>query len=98
MLGLIASYVGKDYTHKDIVDFYQKIIKNGYFIVYLSSRTMAMEKQTKSYLNSISQNGVGLPDGPVILSPDRLFFTFKREIVMKNPDVFKIAAMKDLWN
>jgi len=74
------------------------ISDNGYNFVYLTSRTMAMSKHTKNYIKSISQDNLKMPEGPCILSPDKLFFSFKREIIMKNPDVYKIAALRDIWN
>jgi len=39
-----------------------------------------------------------LPDGPLILSPDRLFPSFKREVIDRKPYVFKIAALRDIRN
>ena len=65
---------------------------------------------TKDFLNSITQGGYSLPPGPVILSPDRLVPSFKREIIYRKPEVFfipeeftlnspkvfKIACLRDL--
>jgi phosphatidate phosphatase LPIN len=39
-----------------------------------------------------------MPDGPVILSPDRLIRSFKREIIHRQPQMFKIAALKNIRN
>ena len=38
----------------------------------------------------------GLPDGPVIMSPDGLIPSFKREVIYKKPEVFKIACLRDI--
>lgn len=34
-----------------------------------------------------------MPDGPVIMSPDRLMKSFFREVIQKKPYIFKIAAL-----
>jgi len=31
-----------------------------------------------------------LPEGPVIMSPDGLFPSFHREVIIKKPEIFKI--------
>ncbi len=37
-----------------------------------------------------------MPDGPVLLSPDRLFKSVNREIIQRQPHIFKIAALKQI--
>lgn len=37
-----------------------------------------------------------LPEGPIILSPDRLVSSFKREVIYKKPEIFKIACLRDI--
>lgn len=37
-----------------------------------------------------------LPDGPVIMSPDRLLRSFKREVIHRQPQMFKIAALNNI--
>ncbi len=37
-----------------------------------------------------------MPEGPVILSPDRLLRSFKREVIHRQPQMFKIAALKNI--
>lgn len=39
-----------------------------------------------------------MPDGPVIMSPDRLIKSFKREVIYKQPQIFKIAALRNIKN
>lgn len=39
-----------------------------------------------------------MPDGPLIMSPDRLVSSFKREVVYKKPQLFKIAALRNIRN
>ena len=37
-----------------------------------------------------------LPPGPVITSPDRLFTAFTREVILRRPQEFKIAALSNI--
>lgn len=37
-----------------------------------------------------------LPHGPMIMSPDRMLPSVKRELLYKRPEVFKMAALKDI--
>lgn len=37
-----------------------------------------------------------LPGGPVITSPDRLLTAFTREVILRKPQEFKIAALRDI--
>eukprot|EP00948_MAST-09A_sp_MAST-9A-sp1_P002021 g2021.t1 len=37
-----------------------------------------------------------LPDGPVFLSPDRLFESVAREVIYRKPQVFKMACLRDI--
>ncbi len=48
------------------------------------------------YLRNVEQESFQLPEGPVIMSPDRLIAAFHREVIMRRPEEFKIAALKDI--
>eukprot|EP01126_Amoeba_proteus_P061057 TRINITY_DN8154_c0_g4_i2.p1 TRINITY_DN8154_c0_g4~~TRINITY_DN8154_c0_g4_i2.p1 ORF type:complete len:191 (+),score=39.11 TRINITY_DN8154_c0_g4_i2:26-574(+) len=37
-----------------------------------------------------------LPEGPVFLSPTRLLESLHREVILRNPEDFKIACLKDI--
>ncbi len=39
-----------------------------------------------------------LPMGPVILSPDGLITSFKREVIDRRPQEFKIASLTEIKN
>jgi phosphatidate phosphatase LPIN len=47
-------------------------------------------------LKGIEQGSYVLPDGPVIMSPDRLITALKREVIDRRPEEFKIACLKDI--
>ena len=98
VIGQIMPLIGGDWSHEGIVDFFKSLVANGYYMIYLTARAMSMSVQTKGYLESVKQGDSMLPDGPLMLSPDRLFHSFKREVILKKPEVFKIAALRDLSN
>jgi len=74
------------------------IVKRGYFLIYLTARPIGMTHRTKKFLNWITEGDKKekLPDGPLLLSPDKLYKAFKREVILKTPQEFKIPLLEDL--
>ncbi|KAJ3213697.1 hypothetical protein HDU67_002580 [Dinochytrium kinnereticum] len=97
-LGHLFTMVGRDWTHSGVASLYTNIRKNGYQILYLTSRAIGQYSTTRDYLMKIEQNSCQLPDGPVIMSPDRLFTALHREVIQRKPEIFKIAALRDVKN
>ncbi|EPX72832.1 lipin Ned1 [Schizosaccharomyces octosporus yFS286] len=97
-LGHMFTLIGKDWTHAGVAKLYTDITNNGYKIMYLTSRSVGQADSTRHYLQNIEQNGVCLPDGPVILSPDRTMAALHREVILRKPEVFKMACLRDLCN
>ena len=64
--------------------------------MYLSSRAIGQANFTRDFLFSLKQDGVELPDGPLIISPDRLLKSFLREVVDKTPQKFKTSALCEI--
>ncbi|KAH0789821.1 putative lipin [Histomonas meleagridis] len=95
ILGHFLPAVGKDWTHPGLVQLYSHLAKRGFVFIYLSSRPIGEAPLTRKMLQKIQQNGVSIPDGPLITCPDRLFKAFKREFKRK-PHEFKIPALKNL--
>ncbi len=95
-LGHIMPILGKDWSHSGVACLYNNVIKNGYKIIYLSSRAIGQAGTTRTYLTNLRQNGVTLPPGPVLMSPFRLLTAFKKEVIDRRPEVFKIACLKDI--
>lgn len=67
-------------------------------MLYLTARAIGQADTTKQYLTQLRQNGLSLPKGPVVMSPDRLMRSFNREIILKKPQVFKIACLSNIRN
>lgn len=41
-------------------------------------------------------DSIQLPEGPLLLSPDRLVQAFKREVILRKPEEFKISCLRDV--
>jgi len=99
VLGHILPRFGKDWSHSGVAELFTNISKNGYEFLYLTSRAIGMADSTRSYLQTLEQEeSFKLPDGPCIMSPDRLMYSFKREVIDRKPHLFKIAALLNIKN
>ncbi|KAK9812760.1 hypothetical protein WJX72_003248 [[Myrmecia] bisecta] len=96
ILGHFLPRVGVDWSHIGVNRLFTNIRANGYDIMYLSSRAIAQASATRDYLHSLKQNGESLPSGPVIISPDGLFPSLYRELVLRRPHEFKIRCLEDI--
>ena len=88
--------IGRDWTHLGVAKLYTDIVANGYNIFYLTSRSVGQADTTRTYLNGVVQEGYKLPKGPVIMSPDRTMAALRREIYLRQPEVFKMACLRDI--
>lgn len=77
-LGHVMTFIGRDWTHSGVAKLYTDICRNGYKILYLTSRAIGQAGSTRHYLKGINQDNYQLPEGPVIMSPDRLFTSLHR--------------------
>ncbi|KAK5967294.1 LiPIN (Mammalian lipodystrophy associated) [Trichostrongylus colubriformis] len=98
VLGHVIPAIGGTWAHAGVAELYTRIKNNGYKMVYLSSRAIGQSHTTKQYLKSIAQDSKQLPDGPVLLSPTSVLIAFRREVIERRPEEFKIAALTDLKN
>ncbi|KAG1805686.1 Lipin/Ned1/Smp2-domain-containing protein [Suillus subaureus] len=95
-LGHVFAMIGRDWTHSGVAKLYTDIRRNGYKIMYLTSRAIGQADSTRDYLKGIKQDDYQLPEGPVIMSPDRLMASLHREVIMRKPEVFKMACLRDI--
>ncbi|GLB34082.1 putative LNS2 [Lyophyllum shimeji] len=95
-LGHVFAMIGRDWTHLGVAKLYTDITRNGYKIMYLTSRAIGQADATRDYLKGIKQENYQLPEGPVIMSPDRLMASLHREVIMRKPEVFKMACLRDI--
>jgi phosphatidate phosphatase LPIN len=97
-LGNLMPLVGKDWSHNGVTPLFSNISKNGYKMVYLTSRSIGQANVTREFLYSIRQGDIALPQGPIIMSPDGLINSFKREVIDRRPQDFKIPALQQVYD
>ena len=86
VLGMILPFFGKSWNHKGVTKLYENIHKNGYKFIYMTSRPIAQDKYTGNYLESLKESRNSLPEGPLLMSPDGIFTSLKREVIDKTDD------------
>uniref|UniRef100_A0A0K0EKX8 LNS2 domain-containing protein n=1 Tax=Strongyloides stercoralis TaxID=6248 RepID=A0A0K0EKX8_STRER len=96
ILGHVIPAIGGQWAHSGVTKLYQRIKNNGYKMIYLSSRAIGQSYTTKNYLKNVNQNSEVLPDGPVLLCPDSIITAFRREVIERRPEEFKIACLSDV--
>jgi phosphatidate phosphatase LPIN len=96
LLGHVMPIFGKDWTHSGVAQLYSNIGKNGYLFLYMSSRPIGLAEKTRTWLKNLKQEGIEMPVGPVLTSPDRSLDSLKREMITQKPDVFKFALLREI--
>lgn len=96
VLGHIFTALGKDWAQPGVTSLFQNIKANGYRVMYLTARSIGTNARTKKFLANLVQDNIRLPLGPVMLSPDRLLHALSREVITKNPHIFKISCLSDI--
>lgn len=96
LLGHLGHILGYDWTHSGVTGLFAAAAANGYGLLFLSSRSIAQASITRDYLHSLEQDGAYMPQGPVIISPDGLFPSLYREVVLRRPQEFKIRCLEDI--
>ena len=96
VIGHIAAYFGKDWTHEGLCSLYSKVAENGYRFVYLTARSVTQTEATRKFLENVVQDGnKRLPDGPVFTAPDKIYQALKQELAKKSFE-FKISCLSKL--
>eukprot|EP01119_Soliformovum_irregulare_P021520 TRINITY_DN7182_c0_g1_i1.p1 TRINITY_DN7182_c0_g1~~TRINITY_DN7182_c0_g1_i1.p1 ORF type:complete len:897 (-),score=322.29 TRINITY_DN7182_c0_g1_i1:45-2735(-) len=96
VFGQILPIIGRDWSHSGVAALYNDIKSNGYEIVYLTARPIGQAGITKAYISTLKQGDMRLPPGPVLMSPNRLLTSFNQEVILRRPEEFKIACLKDI--
>ena len=108
VLGHLLPRVSRhDWSHSGIASFYSGIKRNGYDIVYLSSRPVGLMSSTKDHMRRINQDDGShsgfwhiaytrchMPEGPFLLSPDGTAKVLVRELITKQAHLYKINTLE----
>ena len=94
--GHVLPVFGLDWSQAGVADHFTAIERNEYKFIYLSARAIGQSKLTRDLLRSINQGGFTLPEGPLLVTPTSLFTAFRKEVIEKKPEVFKINCLKDI--
>jgi phosphatidate phosphatase LPIN len=78
VVGHIYTMIGRDWTHPGVAKLFTDITNNGFQMLYLTSRSVGQADTTRGYLKSIVQENYSIPEGPVIMSPDRTLTALRR--------------------
>ncbi|XP_049348876.1 phosphatidate phosphatase PAH2-like isoform X2 [Solanum verrucosum] len=96
VLGQFMPLVGRDWSQTGVAHLLSAIKENGYQLLFLSARSISQAYLTRQFLFNLMQDGKGLPEGPVVTSPDGLFLSLYREVVKRAPQEFKIACLQEI--
>lgn len=96
VLGHVLPIMGKDWAQNGVARLFTKIKENGYKLLYLSARAIGQSRVTREYLQSVKQEDLTLPEGPMLLNPTSLLNAFHTEVIEKKPQEFKISCLRDI--
>ena len=96
VLGQVLPVFGKDWSQKGIANLFSNIANNGYKFLYLTARAIGQSGNTRGYITSLFQGDKKLPPGPLLMSPNGLISSFKREVIDKTPEILKISVLKEI--
>ncbi|TMW64655.1 hypothetical protein Poli38472_011535 [Pythium oligandrum] len=80
--------------HRGALDFYARAARNGYRIVYLTGRGLSQADLIHDMLRSSDKSKLSLPNGPVLLSPERLLETSPDDQAVTKD--FKVDALNGI--
>ncbi|EAX97803.1 nuclear elongation and deformation protein, putative [Trichomonas vaginalis G3] len=99
-IGQACGFIGADWSQPGVAKLFNQMSDHGLYFLYLSSRPVSQATVTRDIIERINQGGLRLPDGPCITSNDSLLGSLTREIIIHNPESFKIpiiGILIDLW-
>jgi len=89
--GLFYSRFGMKWHHNHVTDCFKKVYDLGYKIVFITARSMTMEAQTRKYIAEL-----GLPVGPLLLSPKTLVQAFASELISRDSKQDKMEHLSHI--
>ncbi|KAF7257847.1 hypothetical protein EG68_05161 [Paragonimus skrjabini miyazakii] len=96
LLGHLMPLVGLQWIQPKVTQLYDRIANNGYRFVYLSSRAIGQARATRRFLHSVNQDSARLPDGPILLAPFSALHAFRKEVIERRAEEFKIDCLRQI--
>jgi len=91
----------RGYAHDGICRLFDHIVEtHNCRLIYLTARPLDLTNETRSYLETLEQNNILLPSGPVITDSTTYYGSLRREVVEKTSHVFKteyLELLRDLF-
>jgi len=91
--GHLCSRLGVKWHHNSVADCFRKLNELGYKIVYLTARSVTMEVCTRKYIEEL-----GLPVGPLLLSPKTFASAFASELIFQDAKYCKKEHLTNIIN
>jgi phosphatidate phosphatase LPIN len=80
-----------------VASLFSSIAKNGYNVMYLTSRSISHAPLTREYIKAVTQGeGEQLPRGPIFFSPQNFLSSIHREVIARNPQEFKVQCLSSI--
>lgn len=94
--GFGAEKLGYEYIHAGVCEAVSVIARNGYRILFLTSRAITLAHSTRAFLRSIglSNGGVGMPEFCLITTTER--FLDSLVVGVRSADKFKTVALSEI--
>lgn len=90
LMGIVSNYRDQPYIHDGYETFMNGLAKNGYKIVWLTMRSMAMYSFSKKYIDKYIKC-----EGALIPEPEEFFPSLKKELMKKTSNI-KTNMMKKI--
>lgn len=85
------------YVHEGIVALLHTLRESfGYHIMFLSSRPLAHQRETRLLLANVSEKGIELPDGPLFVNQETTTQAAYRELITKNTKELKSGILLNI--
>mmetsp|Transcript_3448 Transcript_3448/g.4129 ORF Transcript_3448/g.4129 Transcript_3448/m.4129 type:complete len:382 (+) Transcript_3448:188-1333(+) len=79
-----------------VSNLFKKISRNGYEILYVADRAIRQSQSSKAFIREFAQDGVRLPAGPLLLSPNRSMAHLANQLLFKSTSQVKEASLRSL--
>lgn len=98
-LRMKAGFKHTGYAHQGTCHLFNHIVQEtGCRVLYLTARPLNLMNETRAYINSLKQVGLGLPQGPIVSDSTSYLGSIRREVFDKSSHEFKTRFLLELQN